>query len=598
MNDIHVDAPILSDHAIVSFKCPVIKPQSSKVTITTRKIKNIDIASFSEDIKRSELCLNPAGDIDSLVIQYDKVLSSIFEKHAPKIEKAQTVRCFSPWFNDDVKKSKTSRRKAERRWRKHKNTIHEELYRAAHKEYVSICEQAKKGFYQSKIDESKGDPKTVYRIADKLMSKNDSLILPSHTDTQELAESFSEYFDDKIAKIRTILEGNRTSQATDEYTAGTVPKMSNFKPVSEDELRKLIMSSNSKSCNLDPIPTQLLKACIDALLPTISDIVNKSIASAIVPNQFKVATVTPLLKKKSLDPENHKNYRPVSNLPYMSKILEKVVMSRLDEHLDSHDLRESLQSAYRSCHSVETALVKVFNDCLLSIDKKQILLLILLDLSAAFDTIDHCVIMQRLEKLFGITGSALDWLRSYFKERFQTVVIKNMSSQPKELSTGVPQGSVVGPSVFSAYTQPLGTIVRMNGVSLHLYADDTQLYTACKVDEAHLSKEKLEECIKDVRNWMADNLLKLNDEKTEYLILGSHHMLKKVPDDLKSVTIGSQTITATDSARNIGVIMDPALTMEKLVATVSRSCYIGMRRISRIRRYISEDTAKNWYKHL
>ena len=145
----------------------------------------------------------------------------------------------------------------ERRWRKLKNTINDDLYRAEPRDYVNLCEQAKKEFYQNKIDECKGDPKTVYRVADKLMSKNDSLILPSHTDNEQLAESFSNYFDEKITNIRTVLESNRMSHKAEDNTTRVVLQMSNFIPATECELRKIIMSSNSKCCNLDPIPTQL-----------------------------------------------------------------------------------------------------------------------------------------------------------------------------------------------------------------------------------------------------------------------------------------------------------------------------------------------------
>ena len=202
--------------------------------------------------------------------------------------------------------------------------------------------------------------------------------------------------------------------------------------------------------------------------------------------------VSPLLKKLFLDCENLKNYRPVSNLCTLAKVTEKMAMKRLYGHFDENNLREPLQSAYRPGHSTETALVKVFNDCLTMIDKKQCVLLVLLDLSAAFDTVDHSVMLQRLEKLFGVTGSALEWLRSYFSERFQRVVVGDSSSKPVELTTGVPQGSVVGPGAFSAYTKPLGSIIREHESDLHLYADDTQLYVGCHIADCQVKKEKLE----------------------------------------------------------------------------------------------------------
>ena len=298
---------------------------------------------------------------------------------------------------------------------------------------------------------------------------------------------------------------SRTQPETElhDFIDTDIPLLSSFNPVTESELCKVIQSSNSKYCSLDPLPTSLLKECLDPLLPILCKIVNKSLQSSVVPNEFKNAVVTPLLKKKSLDSENMRNYRPVSNLPYMSKILEKLVMSRLDQHFDEHNLREVLQSAYRAGHSTETALIKVLNDCLQTIDQKKCVLLLLLDLMAALDTINSEIMLSRLENLFGVTGEAKEWLQSYFKDRFQTVVVENTSSAPKKLSTGVPQGSVAGPSVFTAYTRPLGTIAHAHGINLHLYADDTQLYIGCDIDETMLTQEKLEACVTDVRNgWL------------------------------------------------------------------------------------------------
>ena len=370
------------------------------------------------------------------------------------------------------------------------------------------------------------------------------------------------------------------------------PVLSNFTPVSEDEMKKIIGKSNSKCCILDPIPTSLLKKCLDVLLPTICAIVNISLTTSHVPDAFKEAVVTPLIKKPSAEKENMKNYRPVSNLPYISKLLEKVVMQRVNDHLDANNLREPLQSAYCSKHSTETALVRVFSDILCTINEQKCVLLVLLDLSAAFDTINHKVLLTRLEKLFGVTGEALEWLKSYFQNRRQRVVLGTHSSVPLPLLTGVPQGSVVGPGTFPAYTKPLGKLVRSHDVDLHLYADDTQLYVGCHIPDVDATKEKLETCIADVRTWMAANMLKLNDGKTEYMVIASKNMIKQIPESVKSICIGNDNIPVTSSARNIGVMMDPTLSMELQINSICRSCYQSIRDISRIRQYLSVESTK------
>ena len=169
-----------------------------------------------------------------------------------------------------------------------------------------------------------------------------------------------------------------------------------------------------KSCNLDPIPTELLYENLDVLLPTITNIINISLASGFVPPDFKTAIVKPLLKKPSLDRNILKNYRPViSNLPFLSKILEKVVLHKLLAHLQENNLCNPFQSAYRTGHSTETTLLHVVNDLLNTMDEDKISVLLLLDLSAAFDTIDHQILLSRLETVFSIHSTVLQWFRSY-----------------------------------------------------------------------------------------------------------------------------------------------------------------------------------------
>ena len=200
-------------------------------------------------------------------------------------------------------------------------------------------------------------------------------------------------------------------------------RLDHLVPATEEEVRAIIQKSPNKSCELDHLPTRLLKGSLDELLSLITDIVNASMAAGSVPKDFKSARIRPLLKKSGLDQNLLKNYRPVSNLPFISKILEKVVDKLLERHLTDNKLHEGFQSAYRKFHSTESALLKVQNDILQFLHNNCVTVLVLLDLSAAFDTIDHQTLLLRLEKLFGITDNPLAWMSSYLSDRFQTVCV-------------------------------------------------------------------------------------------------------------------------------------------------------------------------------
>ncbi len=206
------------------------------------------------------------------------------------------------------------------------------------------------------------------------------------------------------------------------------------------------------------IPAHLFKEVFATLSPAVTAIINNSLANGVVPASFKHAVVHPLLKNPHLDPSILSNFRPISKLPFISKLLERVVYSQLDSYISISNVLDTFQSGFRSLHSMETALLKVSYDLLQVLDTGSYAVLVLLDLSVAFDTTDHSILLHRLEKLVGIQGVALQWLASYLKDRTFSVSIGKFSSSSAPLSCGVPQGSILGPLPFSLYMLPLGAI--------------------------------------------------------------------------------------------------------------------------------------------
>ena len=226
----------------------------------------------------------------------------------------------------------------------------------------------------------------------------------------------------------------------------------------------------------------------------------------------------------SLDPSDLKNYRPVSNLSFLSNVLEILVLSQLNEHLNHNSFLSHLQSDYRPNHSTETALVRIINDLLRAMDNNKICILTLLDLSAAFDTIDHQILLTRLQHSFGISGSALSWFSSCLCNRTHGVTISSLQSQHTTLLYGVPQGSVLDPVLFILYTQPLFNLVSKHAVSQHAFTDDNQFYKISTLDAIHQSVETRRICTTDVKSWMTADKRQLNDNRTEAMIILSNRM--------------------------------------------------------------------------
>ena len=261
---------------------------------------------------------------------------------------------------------------------------------------------------------------------------------------------------------------------------------------------------------------------------------NLSMQTGEFPEVWKEALVTPILKREGLD-TIFKNYRPISNLIFASKLVERAVADQLYSFMAENRLLPELQSAYRPGHSTETALLKVKNDLLLNngqrVNGQRVTLLALLDLSAAFDTVHHDVLHNRLSTDFGIKGTALKWFESYLSNRRQRVSIEGVTSKLFDPDFGVPQGSCLGPLLFLLYSSKLFKIISRHLPSVHAYADDTQLYLSFKAGDDVNEKSAIaamEACVLDIHKWMLSDRRKLNMDKTEFLLIGTKQQLEKV----------------------------------------------------------------------
>ena len=291
-----------------------------------------------------------------------------------------------------------------------------------------------------------------------------------------------------------------------------------------------------------------------------------------------MAHVSPLHKKPSLDRNSLKNYRPVSNLSFISKLIEKVVAKQLNEFISHEGLLNVNQSAYKSSHSTETALLKIQNDIAISVD------------SAAFDTIDHSLLYDCLHDWFGLDGTVLLWIKSYLSNRKQKIKIGNSFSESLILPFGVPQGSVLGPLLFTLYTSPLSQVISKFNVTHHLYADDTQIYLAVDSRNFDSSMEELTECLKSVQEWMVGVKLKLNPEKTEFIILGQKATRELLASNFP-VPLLQNNISPSVEVKNLGVTFDSDNSFDNHVAKVGRACYYHLRDLRRIRKFLSDETA-------
>ena len=376
-------------------------------------------------------------------------------------------------------------------------------------------------------------------------------------------------------------------------SAAVMPHLTSFKSLSQEEVQALIAKAPIKSRPLDPIPSSDFAQLVDVLLPAITSVINLSFETGQFASVWKEALILPALKKAGFEVA-FKNFCPISNLPFVSKLAERASADQLTQHVVDQGLECDLQSAYKKHYSTETALLKVKNDLLMSMNNQRVTLLVLLDLSAAFDTVCHQILVDRLHSKFRVSGTALEWRRSYLSQRSKRVSIKGVLSVGFDLRHGVPQGSCLGPLLFSLYTSKLFDITKIHLPEVHCYADDTQLYLSFCPDVTSGSDEAIfamTNCIADIRDWMISDKLMLNDSKTEILLVGSRQQLRKV--ELDALMVGTSKVPLASSAvRNLGAWFDPELTMNTHFNKLCSAAYFHLYNLRRIRRYLSQETCE------
>jgi hypothetical protein len=523
------------------------------------------------------------------------LLESVLDKHAPlhKIVIRHDKKP-SDWYclvADILPELKRERRRAERRWKKEPLTVTKQIYDMAKERVSNVIHDAMVSFYSAKITAC-SSCKELFSAVACLVGKNNASPLPSVPEPKQLPTAFSSYFKDKILTLRQAF--TPSDPVTEPSTTFSGAPFSRFSVVSETDVKELILSVPPKSSEADPIPSKLVVENLNVLISVITNIFNQSLIDGVFPSEFKSAVVKPLLKKAGLDPNDFRNYRPVSNLPFLSKILEKLVLRQLVAHLSQFSLLSEHQSAYRPNHSTETVLLSVFNNLLDALDKNQAILLLLLDLSAAFDTIDHDLLLHRLQFQFGITGTPLAWIQSYLTERSQSVHIGDLRSPSVGLDFGVPQGSVLGPVLFIIYTTPLTKVIEKFSVHHEMFADDTQLMRAEDPERFENLIETLDNCVCDVAGWMNENKLKLNPKKTEAVLF--KHTIPSNADKIallpKSMVLNSVDIPLSNGSLNLGFWFDEDLSMKQHVKNIRKQAYAQIRRISSIRQFLTEDATK------
>lgn len=354
----------ISDHCIVHTTLEIPKENIVKKTITYRKYALIDHNHLTQDLQFDfdDIC-----DVNLLVGKFEESARKAIDHQAPERTKTVIIRNHNMWFTDEVKQQKSVVRKHERVWRRTKAANDWKSLCTERKKYRNLLKATKKEMLSAKVLECKGDIKRLYRHFKNITGEKLENPMPEGRTDQELADDFANYFIDKIETIRDSLQSIPKFVPSEPVACG----LDGFQSLSEEQVQKIIFSLSSKSCELDIIPTHILKDILPGILPVVTRIINLSLEEGVFVNSWKSAIVRPQIKKLGLKLLSS-NYRPVSNLSFLSKVLEKAALLQFMAYSDLNCLLPDYQSAYRTNFSCETALVKLMNDLLWSKEQRRI----------------------------------------------------------------------------------------------------------------------------------------------------------------------------------------------------------------------------------
>ena len=587
-----------SDHFPIVFTIkgrPLVADKT--VTFTYQNFKSFDKQMFTQNLSNLNLLANiELMGVCDMVIEFNENLSTALNMQCPPQVKTVKKRgtLARHWYTDDLRNMKRQKRQCERAWLKCKCFMHKEQYDESLRMYKLACNTERSQYYTNVIEECKDDPKTLHKTVKDLMGDTESPVLPSFKSDKDLADQMGDFYSNKIIKIREEIDNIRTKTTytqSDIYHTSLNSNFMSFSSLSDKDTRDLIRSLNNKHHPDDPIPVWLLKQNEEIFLPIIKLIVNTSLMQGTFPSTLKHATIRPIIKDKDLDKEIFKNYRPVSNTPFLSKLIEKAANNQITKYLEQNNLFPSQQSAYRKHHSCETAMVKIMDDIQQSVSEKKMVMLVLIDLSSAFDTVDQDILLFKLLNHFGITGTVLEWIKSYLKGRTFSVRIQNVNGKMCLLIYGVPQGTILGPLLFVLYIHDIVSIGEKYDVSVELYADDCSwYYSFSPLSERSLAIQNVNKCMNEIKTWMEMNYLKVNFDKTDTIFLSNPLYHSVFYDNICCTVLGKEFANDLEkSVKMLGTHLDNNLTMNKMVNECIKTCYFNLKKLGGIRRLLSQD---------
>ena len=552
----------ISDHYPIfcAFNNLELKLQPQLNNIKTRNLTQTNINKFVDACNNTDWTPTLSeNDCQIAYTNFHTKLSSLYntcfpikESHPPTLYKLR-----KPWLSIALKTSIKKKNKLFLKYQKYPTEINRIIYKTYQRHLQKLLKETEKKHYADLLEQHKNNMKKTWIVIkeaigidkQRIMGKNFNINGNTVNDPPVIANAFNEYF----ANVGTELAKNipPNTKKPDQYITSTPSESLFFQAASHNEISNTIKSLKISSPGWGGISAKVVRESFHSFLPPLVHVLNLSLQQAIVPRELKIAKVTPIFKNGS--DSTLSNYRPISILPVLSKVLEHLVHTRITKFLDRHSLLNSSQFGFRSNRNTTMALITTIDYLTQAFQSKKTSIGLFIDFRKAFDCVDHEITMTKLEK-YGIRGIPLRWIADYLSDRKQYVVFDGHPSDMLNLKCGVPQGSILGPLLFLLYVNDLPSVTCLSSC---LYADDANFFVSGHNIEDLADIMNAE--ITKILNWSNSNKLTINTEKTHFLIFS----LKKQPITLsKTITLNNIPLQRKEATKFLGVYIDCKLTFK------------------------------------
>lgn len=554
--------PKITDHAWIKVVLNVSKSENKYKEFSGRDYSKFNIDEFVKIVERN---LEMKQDID-INARARKLINSIvdaLDTLAPKkIFRIPKIWEGKKWYTNEIEELATERDKAYRKALYEDTEQNWQQFKNKRNAVVKLIKIKKKEYYENKIDQNKNNPTSMWKtlkevirgepVGAKAIENIDFEILDNGTEGN-IADKFNLYYIQSINDIIKSIDSNNipsTSRKTI-YVIENKGEMEKFEIITMKQLEEIVKKLPKKKGTEEGITSDILKAVFYVIKEEFRDIINKSLSEGCFPEEWKTSTVIPIPKIGK--PKKASEYRPINMLPIYEKVLEIVIKKQIEGYLQNNNIITEHQSGFRKNYSCETAIQVVIDEWKLIISERKMVGVVFMDLKRAFETIDRERLLRKMHQ-YGIKGAALEWFRSYLQNRMQQVRYNDEWSKLLSTEYGVPQGSVLGPLLFIIY---INDIVKASpeDCKIKMFADDTLIYVT---GESSMEIErKMNVALNVMEEWMNANKLKMNAEKTKYMIVRS--IRKELKGNIAVKCLDGTVIERVEVMKYLGVMIDDRL---------------------------------------